>query len=287
MNALLRLALLLMLALIAVGCSRPIVTTGYLDSYKAFNVIDEEERKFRILEEQDFSIDKYFLTKAEIREHEDNGTLPPDAQADGVDLSTGQPILFIINEPQWLAETHLKNKSQEEEVLFVVRERFYRYLLREYPHPVRVRYAYYPDDPLIAGYRVIHLDAAVTHVRKGVGWVRFIIGYGAAATTMQLEGRLREGVDGEKVIGEFVLRDDHAGYPNGFMNPRVMYVHYCLKYAAEEIIGKFSKDLRKNLPAVRPAPAPDFTAPEVGADSQTAPAPESPADGHRTEKSTD
>lgn len=287
MHALARLLSLLLLALIIAGCSRPIVHTGYLADYSSFNMIDEKERKFRLFEEQDFSVDKYFLTKAEILAHEDEGTLPPDAQSDGVDLSNAQPILFIISEPQWLAETRLKKKSQEDEVLFVIRERLYRYLLREYPHPVRVRYAFIPSDPLLAGYRVIHVDTAVTHIKKGVGWVRFVIGYGAAATSLQIEGRLREGHEGDKLIGEFVLRDDHGGYPNGFLNPRVIYVHYCLKYAGEMLIREFGEELRDYIPAVRPGPVPDVTAPDADVDSQTAPEPESPADGHRTETNSD
>jgi len=251
--SLLRLSLLMLLAAIAVGCSRPVVSTGYLQDYTSFNVIDEKERKFRMFHEEDFSVDKYFLTKAEITKHDKNQTLPPDAAADGVDLSHAQPILFVVNEPKWQAELKLK-ESLEEEIIFVVRERLYRYLLREYPHPVRVRYAFVPSDPLVDGYRIIHVDSAITHAKRGSGWLRFLIGYGAGATTIQLEGRLHENPEADKLLGEFALRNDHGGYPHGFLNPRVFRAHYCMKYAVEQILSEFTQELRDYIPAVRPGP---------------------------------
>ncbi len=261
----LRLVLLLSLAATLFGCTFAVQDTGYLSDYSSFNMMDGEESKFRLYEEEDFSLDKYFLTKAQLREHEEAGTLPPDAMADGVDLSSAHPVLFIVDEPAWRTETRLE-PAQESEVLFVIRERLYRFLLREYPHPARVRWAYAPSDPLFDGYRVIHIETAVTHVKKGDGMSRFFIGYGVGATTMQLEGKFFEGPNKDKLLGEFALRNDHGGYPNGFLNPRVFKVYYCLKYAAEKILREYVGELRNFLPVVTPDArglAPGTLAPEV------------------------
>jgi hypothetical protein len=144
-------------------------------------------------------------------------------------------------------------------------------LLREYPHPVRVRWAFVPSDPLFDGYRIIHIETAVTHIKKGNGTSRFFIGYGVGATTMQLEGKFFEGPNKEKLLGEFALRNDHGGYPNGFLNPRVFKVYYCLKYAAEKILREYVEEMREFVPAVTPKDI--VTVPEVLPPDAITPAP--------------
>src|SRR5690606_27014092 len=110
-----------------------------------------------VTEDEDFALDKYFLTREQERLMRKRDLPIPNAEADGVDLETAQPVLFIVLPPVWASDLRL-DPEQEDEVIFTIRERFYRYLLREYPHPVRVRYSYIPTDPLMEGYRVINVQ---------------------------------------------------------------------------------------------------------------------------------
>ncbi len=199
---------------------------------------------------QDFSIDQYFLTKQEMKELAKKHQNVPNAEADGIDLEAAQAVLFVVDKPIWQASERL-TVEEEEDVLFTLRERLYRYLLRSYPHPVRVRYAYTPDDPLTEDYRVISVQSTVTDIEKGSPFLRYVIGYGAGATELQIEGRITEGVEEKNTMGEFALRERHGGYPNGFMNPSVMKPAYCLKYAAERSIERLSKGLRAEIPAAQ------------------------------------
>lgn len=241
--------------LIATGCSHPSVhATGFLSDYDSFNAIDESGFKLRLTEEQDKSIDQYFLTKPEQKEYTEKHQTVPNAEADGVNLEDARPVLFIVAKPVWRAPIRLK-VEEEDEVLFTVRERLYRYLLRAYPHPVRVRYAYTPGDPLTKNDRVLTVSSAVTDIKKGSGFWRYVIGYGVGAVELQLEGQIIEGPEegGGKVVGEYAIRKRHGGYPNGFLNPSVMQVPYCLKYAAEAAIDELAKGIRKSIPAAEPS----------------------------------
>lgn len=241
------------------GCAGPVKpSTAYLDDYGPFNVVDKKDLKVRVVAEQDESIDKYYLTKPEIERAKKKKQALPDAVADGVDLSTAQPVLFVVARPEWRTSVRLRKAEDEEDVLFTLRERIYRYLLREYPHPVRVRYAYAPEETITQGYRVVTIESAITDVNKGNGWLRYLVGYGAGVAVFQLEGKIYEGTgDDRKVIAEYATREDHMGYPNGFLNPSVMKVGYCMKYGVEEAVGNLSKEFRKAIPAAQPRPAED------------------------------
>ncbi|MBX3729270.1 MAG: hypothetical protein KF858_08805 [Candidatus Sumerlaeia bacterium] len=241
---------ILVLAL-ATACAGPMKPTGYLDDYGSFNRFKTDTFGMRVREGEDRSVDQYFLNKVQIEELRSTGQEPPSLEAAGFDPENLQPVLFIVNPPEWRAEWRPETDEELEGVLFTVRERFYRYLLRQYPHPVRVRYAYVPGDPLLAGYRVLELDSAVTDVNPGSGFLRYVIGYSAGAVCAQLEGRVREG---NEVLAEFVAREEHAGYPNGFMNWQVTKTSYCLKYATEESIDMVTEHIRATIPAARLRP---------------------------------
>ncbi len=244
---------LLALALLAAGCAGNIRPTGYLDDYGKLGETDTRKVFTHLVEEQDDSLDGYYLTREQLRKLEKKGEPVPQAEADGVDLDSAQPVLFVVDKPVWRASTRLKQED-EEKVLFTIRERFYRYLLRQYPHPVRVRYAWVPEDSATEGYRVVTLESAVTDVKKGNGWLRYLVGYGAGTTILQMEGRLLDGTGDTTVISEFAIREDHAGYPNGFFNPTVLSAGYCLRYGAEQAIERLTEEFRDTIPAATPAP---------------------------------
>lgn len=156
-----------------------------------------------------------------------------------------EPYLFIVKKPEWKSDIRLKSAEEEEDVLFTLRERLYRYLLRQYPHPTRVRYAHIPDDPILQKYRVIEVESQITHITKGNGVLRYVIGYGAGATTIQFEGQMFEE---EQPLVEFALRQRHAAYPNGFQNPKVIKDAYTLKYGSEALVGQLTETLSLYMP---------------------------------------
>jgi len=237
------------------GCAGPVRPLGYLDDYGPFNSVDKKDLKVRVVAEQDASLDKYYLTKQELDRARRKKEPVPSPEADGVDLSKAQPVLFVVARPEWRADEHLRKPEDEEDVLFTMRERMYRYLLREYPHPVRVRYAYAPEETIVHGYRILTVESAITDVNPGNGWLRYLIGYGAGTAVFQMEGRIYEGEGEDRtLVAEYATREDHMGYPNGFLNPSVMRTGYCMKYGVEEAIGNLSKEFRKAIPAARPAP---------------------------------
>ncbi len=244
--------LLILIPVIVSGCAGNVRPTGYLEDYGQLRETDTRKVMLSLKEEQDDSIDDYFLTRADLRRLEKNDKQVPDALADGVDLEAAQPVLFIVEKPEWRATTRLE-REEEGKILFTVRERFYRYLLRQYPHPVRVRYAWLPEDTLTEGYRVVTLETAVTDIKKGNGLLRYIIGYGAGTTVLQLEGRLMDGgKESHATIADFAIREEHGGYPQGFFNPTVMSASYCLRYAAEQAIHRVASEIRDTIPAARP-----------------------------------
>lgn len=227
------LPLLLLSILLAAGCASPIRETGFLSGgYTDFNAINEKTIRLRV--------DPELASRAGMR------PLPVSN-----DQITSHPAVFVILPPRWMEMRHLvDDETPRENVLFTVRERFYRYLLRAYPHPVRARYAIRSDDPIIAGYRVYNLETAVTHVQSGNRWLRYLVGYGAGAVHIQIEGRLVEQGEAPRVVAEFVVREWHTGYAQNGMNTQVLRLDYCLRYAAEEAIARLAARLPEFFPGV-------------------------------------
>lgn len=242
------------LAVVLVGCSHPLKKTDFLAPSLAFDRVDTSAYQVGVAEEPDLSIDGHFLTKVEMRELAEDGKPLPDLKALGLDTTNVQPTLFIVPEPEWRVGKVNLNQAEIDDIRFTIRERLYRYLLREYPHPVRVRYAYVPEDPLVTGYRVLTLQTAVTHVKTGWGPARYFLGYGAGGTTLQLEGRFVDDSPEQNPVAWFRIREDHGGYPMGFLNPRVFSATYCLKYASDKVIRKLTDDIRQTVPGFRPRP---------------------------------
>lgn len=222
--------LLLMLS----GCSMTIRETGFLaDGYTDFNAIDESKIRLRV--------DPALMEQAHSR--------PLLAAGDRV---TSSPAVFIVNPPRWNVLDHLEDDEEaRDNVLFTVRERFYRYLLRAYPHPVRARYALRADDFNMDGFRVLTVETAVTDIHPGSPWMRYLVGYGAGSVEIQIEGRIVEHNGGEpRILAEFVLREWHSGYAQSGMNTQVLRLDYCLRYAAEEAIARLTSRLPEFFPGI-------------------------------------
>jgi hypothetical protein len=159
-------------------------------------------------------------------------------------------LLFVIQPPGWQAADSLDEKDRED-LRRTLRERFYTWVGRVYPYPTLMRYNLLPDDPLLRKARCVFLESCVTHAGKGFGPARYIVGYGLGSVSLQVEGRLREGSPSGPVIGEFVIRVRHHGYPRLFWNPKVFSSLYCLRHAANES----SWHLMRQLKIILPGPA--------------------------------
>ncbi|MDX2177162.1 MAG: DUF4410 domain-containing protein [Candidatus Sumerlaeia bacterium] len=182
------------------------------------------------------------------------GAPPPD----------DRPLLFVVAEPEWAAREIL-DEEKRGEILFTLRERTYRYLLRSYPHPARARWAYLDADPVTRGYRVVHVRSRVAEARGGSALARYFIGFGAGASKVRLEGELLEGEDGARLLGRFAVEASNGGYTNWGNNFSVLKDSYTLKYAVDEAVARFASEMTLLLP---PPPADESQAP--GAEFATA-----------------
>ncbi len=233
-------ALLLPLVLLA-GCYSKVRPTGFLDGgYQEFNLVDEDHLKMRV--------DESFL------EHHPAVArtlgVPHDPLVSGADGYTTQAVVFIIPEPRWIApDAYPRDPESTDEILFTIRERIYRYLLRAYPHPVRVRYAYSRHDALTRDYRVITVTANVTDFKKGIGLVRYVLGYFGEAR-IQIEGEIFEGPGRERKIGEYAIRRASAGYAQSGLNPTVLRSDVVMRYAADEAITDLTQVFPRFVPGV-------------------------------------
>ncbi len=231
-------------ALILSACTSRIRDTGTLPGgYESFNAVDTPTVKIRLAA----------------------GDAPDPFPAGGNGLAEeagGQPLLFIVPPPAWKAgeDPWPEEPERLEDLLFTIRERLYRYILREYPHPARVRYAWQASDASLRGYRVLTVESAVTDYKEGNGLLRYLAGWGAGQSRLQLEGRIYEGPPGaqEGLLAEYVVRRGHGGYAQNGLNPAVLRADYTLRYAAEQAIALLTAEFPELIP---PAGA---AAPESG-----------------------
>lgn len=234
-------AMMFALVLLAAGCMSQIRNTGFLEGgYDSFNAIDQDYLKLRFEEESRFAPppehDPEHL-------HKVSQSSPPALPAVN-DGDTTRALVFILPETQWSAKPAYTNAPQKrDEVLFTVRERMYRYLLRVYPHPVRVRYAYVREDALLRGYRVITITSNVTDYSMGSGALRYVFGWGAGEARIQIEGEIFEGMENRTKIGEYAIRRGSGAYAQNGLNVKVIKSDYCLRYAAEEAVLIFTQQL--------------------------------------------
>jgi len=242
------------LLIFSTGCSTKIRPVGDIAKRSdSFTTVNQPAIRISIAEPQDQTFAGLYLSKAQLTALAKSGEPIPTPTSLGLDTSTSQPLLLIIAPTEW--KTALKmDEDDREEILFTTRERLYRYLLRAYPHPVRVRWAFDPRDPLLAGYRVVTVSSRITNVGTGESFSRYLIGYGLGATSVQIEGELMEGIDEKTLLGEYVVRGRHGGYSQSGWNPDVFLASYCCKYAVDEAIANFTGELPAHLPGARPVP---------------------------------
>lgn len=247
--------LLLVVLALASGCASKVRPVGQLaGGYENFNALDRKNIKIRLNEEPDRSYEPMLLSAKEKRRMVKRGEPIPTPASLGLDPATSQVLLLVIAPPQWTAK-HPFDDKRVEELSFTLRERLYRYMLREYPHPVRVRYAYAPQEGRVTGHRIVTLTSRITEVKGGNAVLRYLVGFGLGAVRVQIEGELMERTaDGEVVLGEYVMRTWHTGYAQNGLNPAVLRMGYVTKYAIEELALRLSRELPNHLIGVRQRP---------------------------------
>ncbi len=243
-RVLLQLLLLVTVPLLLTSCYSHVRNTGFLPGgYEEFNAIEEGFLKLRFEESSRYTP---ALTHDRKLRKVDSKTGDVIEQPLLGDDDTTRALAFILPETKWIAKDPYKgeNAGKKDEILFTVRERLYRYLLRNYPHPVRVRYAFAPSDGKLRGYRVITFTSNVTNFTKGNGFMRYVFGWGAGEARIQIEGEIFEGLGDEQIkIGEYAIRRGSGGFAQNGLNTKVLKSDYCLKYAADEAIAILTEQL--------------------------------------------
>ncbi len=247
----------LVVLVLSTACSsriRPVGTWGAASA--TFGDIQRKDLRLAMEGRQEDTWKPFYPSPAQlavIKASGEGAHFPPPLPR-GLDARTSQPMLLVIAEPQWAAPPVMQQDDRDE-VRFVLRERLYRYALRAYPHPVRVRWAYDPRDPLTRNHRIVTLQTRITDVGTGNGLARYLLGFGLGAASVQFEGEFLEGAVERHPIGAFVVRTAHAGYSQWGMNPQVYLASYCAKYAIESGVWKVMEHLPEHLPGAVTAPA--------------------------------
>lgn len=231
-------------ALLSTGCMSKVIETGYQENgYAGWNAVDNERLKLRLVENID---------------SEKPGTEFPEVWKKTVyvtakdDAPTTRPVVFVVPEVDWLVANVYKDKPEyRERIQFTARERLYRYLLRAYPDPTRVRYGWRRTDQDVENHRVIVVSANITDVRPGTGWMRYFMGWDAGQARIQLEGEIYDGADMTRKIGEFVVRRGSGGFAQSGSNLKVWKDIYCLQYATEEAVHELTSRLPEFIEGVQ------------------------------------
>ncbi|MBI1290387.1 hypothetical protein GC173_03990 [bacterium] len=268
MHPSLRFLLLPCVLALVVGCASKIKPVGpeMLPFPEGAEIKEVNRKGFRLRIESQDSLRPFIQSEEVQRElgRRKSEIQPPTVLADG---ETSRGIVFILAPPVWDSpkgfhedrERGAKdvNKdpdlalapTREDHLLFTLRERLYRYLLRAYPYPVRTRYAYRLSDPLIQKSRMITIETRITDIKRGDAWIRYVIGYGLGQSRIQIQGEILEGLERRK-IGDFVIRRGHGGFSQSGLNPEVLMDDYALKYAIEASVRIICEELPEVLPGV-------------------------------------
>lgn len=125
-----------------------------------------------------------------------------------------------------------------------LRDYFYRGLVREvYKDTIVIKdgnLEWY-DDP---ENQIFILELAITHMKKGNGLLRYLIGFGLGQTDLQVEGRLFDHKTLDEIFA-FTIRSRHAGNSYQGLNPRALSGKYCLRMSAQEMAITISRHLRE------------------------------------------
>ena len=193
-----RLAILVGFLAGVIACAAPLVQTGHLHDYGALQPVDAANRVVWHLQRQP-------------------ELAPPN-------------VLYIA--PVSYAAPPVIRPSLEQEVSALLRERLYVHALRTLVPRLIITKTKNTDDYTEIGYTVDTLSVSITHVTRGNGLLRYVIGFGMGDTALQVEGVMSNAQTDEPLI-ELAVRIPHGGYPSMGINPRAISARHCLRLATD------------------------------------------------------
>ena len=193
-----RLVILIGLLASAIACAAPLVQTGHLHDYGALQPIDTGNAVVWHLQRQP-------------------ELAPPK-------------VLYIA--PVSYAAPPVIRPALEQELSALLRERLYVHALRTLVPRLIVTKTKDTDDYAEIGYTVDTLSVSITHVTRGNGLLRYVIGFGMGDAALQVEGLMSNAQTDEPLI-ELAVRIPHGGYPSMGINPRAISARHCLRLAAD------------------------------------------------------
>ncbi|MBN1901147.1 DUF4410 domain-containing protein [Candidatus Sumerlaeota bacterium] len=154
-----------------------------------------------------------------------------------------RPRILYVN-PVSLSDNVKALGSISRETGTSIRDDFYRGFVREVFKDILIlkegNLEWY-DDP---ENRIMILDLSITHLKKGNGLLRYMIGFGLGQTDLQLEGRLYDHRTAEEAMA-FAIRLRHMGNSYQGLNPRALSSPYCLRMSGQEAAISLSKLVRE------------------------------------------
>lgn len=143
------------------------------------------------------------------------------------------PQILFIAPIQWRDDKNISPELRRELEEFL-REYFYQGLLSQNYFDMILTETKNIDLYRDMDLRLVTLEAAVTRIDKGIGLLRYFIGFGLGQSDLQVEGRLVENTTREEVMA-FVMRFHHTGNAYNGWNPRALSGRYCLRMSMESV----------------------------------------------------
>lgn len=161
-----------------------------------------------------------------------------------------RPRIIYIN-PVEMSLKVKKSGSLPKEIGSSLKNYFYRGLIREvYKDTIVIKdgdLEWYNDPEN----RIFILELAITHMKKGNGLLRYMIGFGLGQTDLQVEGRVFDYKSQDEIFA-FAVRSRHSGNAYQGLNPRALSSKYCLRMSAQETaisVSKLFREVWQNIDA--------------------------------------
>ncbi len=212
------LGLVLLGVVLAAGCSFPVVQTGFLTRYqpatrlKGYNIELMRSQRFE---------------------------------------GPSTPSVIAIRVVHWLNPIRPESRDLVDLTEQSLQDNLYRGLLLTHPSPTIVTKEEDLDLYLRRRERVLQLEAAVTEIETGVGWLRYFIGFYAGAAEAQMEFRLRDAKT-DRLLATFATRRVHAGDSNMGLNFKSWSNRHCLEELTQQAAFDAARLIRDILKANDP-----------------------------------
>lgn len=140
--------------------------------------------------------------------------------------------VLLVLPSRWDAE-RLRKPAHEKDLLALLDLRLSIYLLRLCPSSVIVTTTRETDPYRKMGANVTELHVSITHLKRGIGLVRMLIGFYLGATHLQIEAKLVDHETGE-VLVRCARRGLHDGVVWGLPTPWSLSPRYCWRLSCDQ-----------------------------------------------------